>query len=41
MYTSVLFHVYDMNEIRLDLSASIQVVNGDCIFFYNDVFKGR
>ena len=31
------FNVNDMDEIRPDFSASIQVVSGECTFFCNDV----
>ena len=33
------FNVNDMDEIRSNLSASIQVVSGECIFSCNDVLK--
>ena len=37
LYTSVPFTVIDIDEIRSDLSASIQVISGECIFSSNDV----
>ena len=37
LYTSVPSNVNDMDVIRPDLSASIQVVSGECIFSSNDV----
>ena len=33
------FNVNDMDEIRTDRSASIEVVSGECIFSCNDVLK--
>ena len=39
MYTRLSFTVNDMDEIQSDLSASIQVVSGECIFSCNEVLK--
>ena len=39
LYTKVPINVNDVDETRLDLSASIQYVRGECIFSCNDVLK--
>ena len=39
LYTSVPFNANDMDEIRSDLSVSIQNASGECILSCNDVLK--